>query len=66
MGANKMNNDKELLIQFHQILECYDFYDKEVKTHEQVDEILDVVYNTNSYETSLDNLFKDGSKQNEY
>lgn len=54
-----MNNDSYLLIQLNKILECYDFYDKEVKTHEQVDEILDVVYNATSYEASFDKLFKD-------
>jgi hypothetical protein len=39
-----MNNDKDLLIQLNKILECYDFYDKEIKTHEQVDKILDVLF----------------------
>ena len=39
-----MNNDKDLLVQLNKILECYDFYDKEIKTHEQVDKILDVLF----------------------
>ena len=54
-----MDDDRDLIIQLNKILECYDFYNKEVKTHEQVDEILEVIFNATSYETSLDKLFKD-------
>lgn len=47
-----MNNDKDLLIQLNKILECHDFYDKEIKTHEQVDKILDVLFEDSDINTT--------------
>ena len=47
-----MDNDKDLLVQLNKILECYDFYDKEIKTHEQVDKILDVLFKDSDINTT--------------
>jgi len=47
-----MNNDKDLLDVIFKKLEPYGYLNEEIKTHEQVDKILDVLFEDSDINTT--------------